>query len=80
TAGRRRRVYRFGNAVRWVGTAIDTWHRLLPLAEGDVNGAAIGMGMLNHYYDSSKAAEQLGYHRRETPETLSDAWQWLNRE
>ena len=77
TAGRKKRVRRMGTSIRWAGKAIDLALRVLPLREGDVNGAAIEMGCLNHFYDSSRASEELGYSRRATHETLADAWQWL---
>lgn len=80
TAGKSRRVFRLGKAVKLVGSIIDAAVRWLPISEGDVNGAAIAMGALNHYYDSTLAEQELGYRRRPTEETLRDAWQWLSRE
>ena len=80
TAGRRRRVYRLGSGVRWLGRAIDGVNRALARTEGDVNGAAIAMGALYHYYDSSKAQRQLDYRNPPIAETLSDAWEWLRRD
>ncbi|MEZ6134203.1 MAG: NAD-dependent epimerase/dehydratase family protein [Pirellulaceae bacterium] len=79
TTGRQRRVRRLGGIAKIAGTLIDAAVRLLPIGEGDVNGAAISMGSLNHYYDSSKAATALHYHRRPRAETLTDAWQWLSQ-
>ncbi len=76
--GRKRRVYRMGPAIGLVGAAIDAWNRLAITAEGDVNGAAIKMGSLNHYYNSSKAERELDYSRRPRLETLRDAWRWLS--
>ncbi len=77
TTGRQRRVFRMGRGIRLIGQAIDLANRLLPLQEKDVNGAAIAMGSLNHFYDSSKAKRELGYHWRPVEETLADAWDWL---
>lgn len=78
-AGRRRRVHRLGQGIRLVGKLIDAANRYLPIREGDVNGAAIAMGQLNHYYDSRKAERHLSYVRRDPAETLQDAWRWLKR-
>lgn len=63
--------------LRWVGNAIDAANRGLRLRERDLNGAMIGMGSLLHYYDSTKAVDELGYLRRPIESTLHDAWQWL---
>src|SRR5690606_29829006 len=80
TAGRRRRVYRLGSGVRWLGRAIDGVNRALARTEGDVNGAAIAMGALYHYYDPSTAQRQLDHRNPPIAETLSDAWEWLRRD
>jgi dihydroflavonol-4-reductase len=63
--------------IRLGGRVIDAVNRFLSLPERDVNGATIAMGCLNHYYDSSRAVEQLGYSIRPLDETLGDAWDWL---
>lgn len=76
--GRQRTVYRLGPAVKLAGSVIDAANRWLPIKEGDVNGAAIAMGSLNHFYDSSKAEKELNYARRPAEETLRDAWEWLS--
>lgn len=76
---RRRRVGRMGNSIRLVGKAIDACNRWLPIREGDVNGAAIEMGCLNHYYESALAEKELGYQRQPSSETLHDAWHWLQQ-
>jgi dihydroflavonol-4-reductase len=78
TSGRRRRVFRLGPGIRWLGKSLDLANRTLPIREGDVNGAAIAMGGLNHFYDSGKALRQFGYQTRITNQTLSDAWAWLS--
>lgn len=70
--GRRRFLQRVGNVI-------DTTIRGLKLKERDLNGALIGMGNLFHYYDSTKATEELNYHRRAIETTLHDAWQWLKK-
>lgn len=77
--GRRRKVYRLGKGIRYVGSLIDCGFRFFPQKEGDVNGAAIAMGSLNHFYDSTKARRELGYRCRPSTETLQDAWEWLSK-
>lgn len=77
-AGRRKRVFRLGPAAKLFGRAIDLVHCWLPIAEGDVNGAAIAMGNLMHYYDSGKAQRELGFCPSVTNHTLSEIWTWLN--
>lgn len=62
--------------VGWSCTAVQF---LFPRWEGDVNGAAIAMGRLGHYYSSAKAQKQLGYTNRPSSETLEDAWRWLSQ-
>lgn len=79
TTGRRRRVHQLGKRIRWIGKGIDLVNRSGFVREGDVNGASIQMGSIFHYYDSSKAEQQLNYRRRPVEETLADAWQWLSR-
>lgn len=79
TAGRNRRVYKMGLGIKVIGKLIDAAVRWTPIREGDVNGAAISMGLLNHYYDSTKAGRVLGYRRRPRAETLAVAWSWLSQ-
>ncbi len=79
-AGRKKRVYGMGPIPRLYCRAVDSLNRWLPLREGEINGAALCMGSLNHYYDSSKAERELNYQRRPTQETLQDAWAWLTRD
>ena len=45
--------------------------------EGDVNSGAIGMAQLFHYYDSSRAVEELNYRIRPLEETVTAAWTWF---
>ncbi len=62
-----------------VGRVIDASNRCLGLKERDLNGAMIGMGNLFHFYDSTKATQDLNYHHRDIETTLHDAWQWLKK-
>ena len=45
--------------------------------EPQVNSAATSMGQLFHYYDSSKAKQELGYQLQPVDTALKDAWQWF---
>ena len=76
----RKKVHRFGPFIEWFGTAIDICNRWLPIHEGDVNGATIRMGNLNHYYQSDLAKQELGYANRPLATTLAEAWDWLKTE
>ncbi|MBX3423166.1 MAG: NAD-dependent epimerase/dehydratase family protein [Pirellulaceae bacterium] len=78
-AGRPRRVYWPYRAMTVAGWMCDALYRCLPLREGDINGASIAMGQLNHYYSSAKAQQELGYNCRPSQQTLEDAWRWLNQ-
>ena len=56
------------------------WGDLLAMLtgrEGDVNSAAIRMSDLFHYYDSSRAIQELGYRLRPVEGTIADAWNWF---
>ena len=75
--GRKKRVSEMGSAVRFFGNLIDAAIKVLPIREGDVNGAAIAMGSLKHFYTSQLAEAELNYMRRPVDETLADAWKWL---
>ncbi|MEC9095668.1 MAG: NAD-dependent epimerase/dehydratase family protein [Planctomycetota bacterium] len=46
--------------------------------ESDINSAAIKMGSLFHYYDSSRAVEELDYTITDPRKTVEDAWEWFN--
>jgi dihydroflavonol-4-reductase len=45
--------------------------------EGDVNSAGIGMSNLYHYYDSTRAQQELAYGVRPVEESVNDAWAWF---
>lgn len=76
-AGRRTRVFRLAPIAPLVGKMLDLAQRWLPIAEGDVNSAALAMGSLKHYYDSSKACRELAYESEYPAGGLDDVWQWL---
>ena len=46
--------------------------------ESDINSAAIKMGALFHYYDCSRAVEELDYTITDPRQTVEDAWEWFN--
>jgi len=43
------------------------------------NSAMLAMSALWHYYDSAKAAAELGYTNRPLEQTVTEAWEWLKR-
>jgi dihydroflavonol-4-reductase len=45
--------------------------------ESDLNSATLRMGSQYHWYDSSRAKSELGYHNRPLAETLDDAANWI---
>ncbi|MFN3192780.1 MAG: NAD-dependent epimerase/dehydratase family protein [Aureliella sp.] len=79
TAGIRRKVFPLGAAIKLAAILLDVWFRLVPMREGDVNGAAIRMGCLNHFYSSDRAKLELGYQNRPLEDTLQDAWEFLEK-
>jgi dihydroflavonol-4-reductase len=51
-----------------------------PLTDGDIFSRLFYMVMANyHWYDSSKAQQELGWTVRPIEETLRDALNWLQR-
>ncbi|MCA9264369.1 MAG: NAD-dependent epimerase/dehydratase family protein [Planctomycetales bacterium] len=61
-----------------VGRAGDLWGQLRG-AEPTINSASMAMASQYHYYDSSRAVRDLGYHVRPLQQTLADAWEWFCR-
>ncbi len=76
-AGRRKRVFRLGPAAKLFGRATDVAYHWLPMAEGDINGAAISIAGLKHYYDSSKAQREIAYEPNVKNKLLAEVWTWL---
>lgn len=79
TSGRSTRVLCAPHMLNFVGKLFDFVNSVLPIREHDINGAAIAMGQLYHYYNSAKAQRELGYTRRPISQTLADAWDWLRQ-
>jgi len=57
------------------GRVGDLWAKLA--SEGDLNSAATKMSRQFHYYDSSRAASELGYQIRPAAESLDAAADWI---
>ncbi len=76
-AGGSRPFCRSGPLIRIaVGRGGDLWGRISG-KEPDVNSAAVKMSDCYHYFDSSRAQQELGYETRPVEQTLRDAWQWF---
>ncbi len=45
--------------------------------EPQINSAATSMGQMFHWYDSSKAKNELGYQPQPIKTAVEDAWQWF---
>ncbi len=77
TAGGSRPYCRSGPLIRHaVGRGGDLWGWLSG-KEPDVNSAAVKLSDCYHYFDSSRAQQELGYQFRPVDESLRDAWQWF---
>ncbi|MCP4190615.1 MAG: NAD-dependent epimerase/dehydratase family protein [Planctomycetaceae bacterium] len=71
--------FRMGPLIRWgAGMGGDLVTRLTG-QEGEVNSALIRMSSLFHYYDSTRACQELNYKIRPIEQTVSDAWSWLQQ-
>lgn len=68
-----------GPLARWVTGLVADKAANWTGAESDLNSAAIRMSSDFHYYDSSRAVNELGYHRRPIAETLDEAVAWLRQ-
>jgi dihydroflavonol-4-reductase len=76
-AGGSRPFCRSGPLIRIaLGRGGDLWGWLSG-HEPDVNSAAIKLSDCYHYFDSSRAQQELGYQVRPVQESLRDAWQWF---
>ncbi|MGI9470345.1 MAG: NAD-dependent epimerase/dehydratase family protein [Rubripirellula sp.] len=74
--GQRGPLFAAGPLQRWIGGFMgDAWSLLGK--ESDLNSASVRMTRQFHWYDSTRAREELGYRPRETTETLNDAAAWL---
>ena len=74
--GKRGPLFAAGPIQRWVGGMFgDLWSCFGK--EGDVNSASLRMTRQFHWYDCSRARQELGYQTRDTSETLDDAAEWM---
>ena len=70
-------MFRMGPLMRWgAGMGGDLATRITG-KEGEVNSALIRMSSLFHYYDSTRARQELNYQIRPIEQTVGDAWSWL---
>jgi len=77
--GRRPPLIKAGPLQLQIGAlAGDLWTRFSG-REGDLNSAAVRMSRMFHWYDSNRAASELGYQCRSAAESLDDAADWLRR-
>lgn len=75
--GRPAPIFPVGPMIRaGVGAFAAVKVRLTKL-ETDVNSAALKMSSQLHWYDGSRAREELGYNNRDIHETLDDAAAWI---
>lgn len=65
-----------GFVGRLAGAALDAWHAL-GAPEGEVNGAAVRMGFVPHYFDPSRARAELGLPCTPVDDAFADAWAWF---
>ncbi|TWU41483.1 dTDP-glucose 4,6-dehydratase [Novipirellula aureliae] len=66
-----------GPLALWVAGIVGDFKTRITNRESDINSAAIRMSSLFHWYDSSRAENELGYQIRGLEETLDDAIQWI---
>ena len=76
-AGRRGPIVPAGPAQRWVGQTAGDLISKFTRQESDLNSAAVKMSSQFHWYDSTRAKEELGYRWRDPRESVEDAVEWL---
>ena len=69
---------RMGKVVAMIAGCIGDLISKLSRHESDINSAAIKMGSLFHYYDCSRAVDELGYNITDARKAVEDAWDWFN--
>ncbi|MSP56397.1 MAG: hypothetical protein EXR69_12460 [Myxococcales bacterium] len=65
---------------RWLGLTVAQALKLplaLGLTEGEINPAAVRMGLLPHYFDPGKARRAFGLVPRPLDQAFTDAWAWF---
>jgi dihydroflavonol-4-reductase len=74
--GRRGPVMAAGPLQRWIGATVGDLCSMVA-AEGDLNSAGVRMSSQFHWYDCSRARDELEYQTRDVHETLDDAVAWI---
>lgn len=64
-----------GPLQRWIGAAAGDLRSMVG-AESDLNSASVKMSSQYHWYDCSRARNELGYQTRDVQESLDDAVAW----
>ena len=74
--GARAPIMRAGPLQRWIGAAVgDLWSMVA--SETDLNSAGVKMSSSFHWYDSSRARQELCYPTRDVHESLDQAAAWI---
>ncbi len=76
-AGTRPPKRKMGPAIRAIAGFVGDIFGKISRREPDINSAAIKMGSLFHYYDSTRAIDELGYSITDSRKTIEDAWTWF---
>lgn len=69
-----------GPAQRWIGRVAGDVISKFSKTEGDFNSAAVRMSSQFHWYDSSRAKDELGYRSRDPSLSIDDAIKWLRNQ
>lgn len=76
--GRRRPIMPAGPAQRIIGQLVGNLTTQFKGEESDLNSAAVRMSSQFHWYDSSRARDELGYRTRQASQSIDDAVDWLS--
>ncbi|MEL0094823.1 MAG: NAD-dependent epimerase/dehydratase family protein [Planctomycetaceae bacterium] len=76
--GNKRPKRRIGKVVGFIVGYIGDLISKLSRYESDINSAAIKMGSLFHYYDCSRAVDELDYKITDARLAVEEAWEWFN--
>jgi len=75
--GTKKTVMRAGPLQRWLGgLAGDMWSKLIG-KEIDMNSASVRISSQYHWYDSTRAINELGYQIRPASESLDASTEWM---
>jgi dihydroflavonol-4-reductase len=76
-AGGSRPLCRSGPLIRLVVARGGDFWGWVTGREPDVNSAAVKLSDCYHYFESTRAEQELGYRVRPVEESIRDAWQWF---